>query len=252
MDGTGCAAVEDDRAAPPQALEGMGKGRLPHAVVHDLHSCAIRHFPHTLRKVHLLVEDRLGSQLAGDFRLFRSAHVADHAGAPQLGDLGEQLPHASGSRMDEAGHARFKRKQRVREVVRGVALQHERDGNRHGHVVGNRCQPPRRNHGVFGIAPQREAVGHPVARLHVLHAVPHGLHHAPAFHAGRERGLVLVGVRVAVHALAHVDVNEVDARVAQFHQGFARSGLRQGSLAHAQDFRVAVFTNLHCSHDHIP
>src|SRR5277367_6115850 len=125
--------------------------------------------------------------------------------AEHLRHLDNHLPGAAGRGMDETSVARFERICGVREIVRGHALQYYGGGSIEVDRSGYLHQLPGRNDGVFGIRAARQGISDTVAHRDVLHVRSNCYHGSGAFTAQHD------GWRGGIHALAEVDIDEIDA-----------------------------------------
>ena len=145
-------------------------------------------------------------------------------------------------------HARRGAAQVVREVVRRQPVEQGGSGMVQRQCIGHLDQAPGRNRGIFGIAAPVQAVGHPVADAEVMHVAAQGNDLARSLDAERGREGHGIGAGSLVLALAGVDVHEVDAGVAQAHQGLARGGLRHRNFLPHQHVRATVARDADCPH----
>ena len=132
--------------------------------------------------------------------------------------------------MHQAGVAGFQRKRRVREIVRGHALQHGGGGGLEIDVVRDLHQHGRRHHGVLRIGAAGHRVGHAVAGRDFRDALADCFHRARAFAADRDRRIGLV------QAGTEVDVDEVDAAGGDAHQRLSGAGLGHRHVHQLRDF----------------
>jgi hypothetical protein len=152
--------------------------------------------------------------------LLRASHRGDDGCAAQLGELDQKLPDAAGAGVDEADLARLDLVRRMREVMRGRPLKHQRGGLLEGDPVRHRDEPPGGHDRVLGVGAAGEAIGDPLTGAPLGDALASFLDHARAFHADRHRQRRLVGVGTSVHPGPHIDVDEVDAGVRNPDQNF--------------------------------
>ena len=175
-------------------------------------------------------------------RLLLRAGRADDVRPRPPRHLHQQQPDATRRRVDQATIARPQRKGRVRQVVRGHALQHERRGHVQPDAGRHRHQPVRQHHGVLCICAHRAGVGDAVADGDAAHVAPHGDDGARRFLAERRRQ------RDRVNPLPLVDVDEVHARRRHLDQRLARARLRVRHLLVAQHLRSTRLVDPHRMH----
>ena len=169
----------DHHAAPGEGVQALVEGVAAHAVVDHLDAPAAGQALHLGGEVLLGVEDHLvRSGLAGDPRLLLRRDRADHPGAAELGDLAEELAHAAGRGVDQAGVPGLQRIGAAGEVVGRHALEHGGGALPGGHSFGQLHQPRRRHGRQLGVGPLDAGVGDPVAHGHLGDPGAHG-HHGP-------------------------------------------------------------------------
>ena len=123
--------------------------------------------------------------------------------------------------------------------MRSASLQHEcrRDIERHCRRHFHKAR--RGHHGIFSITAAHDAIGNAVAHLKISRVRAEPGHRAGAFHADRHGQRRLVGVRPRVVAAAHVNVDEIDARVFELDKSFARACTRLRHVHQLQLFGPA-------------
>src|SRR5262249_53406310 len=147
---------------------------------------------------------------------------------------------------DQAGVAGFQGVGRAGEVVGGHPLEHGGGSLPGSDAVGQRDEPRGRRLGLLGVGPLHAGPGHAVAGRHLPHPVAHALHGPRPLLAGGEGGGDLV------EAGPMVDVDEVDPRRLDPHDGLPRARGGIGDLFVAQHLGAAVLVDADGFHTHPP
>ena len=239
-------AEAHQQAEAPQAGQRAFPGVLAHAVVDHFHTLAARDLLHALGEVLAAVVDGMGCTVGqGQRALLVRARSGDELQAQGPGPLAGDQAHATGRRMEQHGITRCQALDRnafLEQVLGGQALEHHGGSRLERNGIGQAAHAHGGHDAHLAVAARRIAgIGHAVAHAQVLHAGPHGLDHACAFHAQAQGH----GQRVQARALVHID--EVQAHRMVAYAYLAWPGLAHGDLHQLQDFGAAVVADLHCN-----
>lgn len=232
-------------AAGSQAGEARVEGVRADAVVDDRQSLTAVEALHLGREI----ADRGGKDHLGgpgtlrQLGLRRGRRGADHPAAEMGDELGQEQPHATGSRMHEHRVAPLNQVGVLDEIVRGHALEEHGGGGLEADVVGQRHQPGGVHDGPLGIRAGNLHPADPVPDCDVVDAGADVDDRAGALGARGE------GQREAVAAFAVIDVEEVDPGRGDLHDRLARTRPRLVHLGLPQHLGTAHFVHLNRPHD---
>ena len=150
--------------------------------------------------------------------------------AALLGHLDEQQSNATGGRVHEDSLAIPDGEGRMRKVVRGQALEHQRRGAIEADVVGNGHEFRRGDHRELGVA-RAQHVGDAVAGPNLGDVGADRLDDTGGFASRCERSFE------RVQPSAVVDVDEVDADRFDANQRFSRPRFRDRNIVERECFR---------------
>jgi hypothetical protein len=102
--GTARLSIENEHSTRSQTPETLAECGVSHGVVHDIHPGTAGQPSRLALEILLGIEDDfMRPCCARHCRLRLGRYRPEHTGSPVTGDLAEQLPHSTGSSVDQTG-----------------------------------------------------------------------------------------------------------------------------------------------------
>ena len=221
------SAEAHEHAERTDAVERRRKGVLADAVIDHVAELAAGDLFDTRDKILVAIKDRMVAAIgARKFGLVLRTHGADDVGAEMVCPLAEDKADTPGGGMHQHIHPLFHLEGTAQQILHRQALEHHGGGLLEADIAGQLYRAIGRQYPLRGVAAGTGGVGDAVAALEFGDAGADVDDLAGSFAAEHE----WQAAGRWIHALAEIDVGEIDAAGVLLHADLARPGSGNGDV----------------------